>query len=106
MQISSLSQSMLSGIGNVTESARAVEAPESRSASASPSFGSMLASLVSEAGHSLQASEQIAAEGLAGNVSVQRVAESIMQAERQLHAAIAIRDKVIAAYQEITHMAI
>ena len=43
---------------------------------------------------------------LQGKASVQQVVEAVMSAERQLQTAIAVRDKVVAAYLEISRMAI
>ena len=41
-----------------------------------------------------------------GKAAVQEVVEAVMSAEQTLQSAIAIRDKVVAAYQEISRMAI
>jgi flagellar hook-basal body complex protein FliE len=44
--------------------------------------------------------------GLQGKASVQQVAESVMGAERTLQTSLAIRDKAVAAYQQISQMQI
>jgi flagellar hook-basal body complex protein FliE len=41
-----------------------------------------------------------------GKMPVQQVVEAVLSAEQSLQTAIAVRDKVVAAYQEISHMAI
>ena len=41
-----------------------------------------------------------------GNASTQAVVDAVMNAERTLTTAVAIRDKVVAAYQELSRMAI
>ena len=51
-------------------------------------------------------SEAAALGGLQGKSSVQEVVQAVMSAEQSLQAALAIRDKVVAAYQEISRMAI
>ena len=54
----------------------------------------------------LEAGEATAISGLQGKASVQQVVEAVMSAEQTLQTAIAVRDKVVGAYQEITRMAI
>jgi flagellar hook-basal body complex protein FliE len=54
----------------------------------------------------IQAGETAAISGLQGKASVQQVVDAVMSAEQTLQTAVAIRDKVIAAYQDITRMAI
>ena len=44
--------------------------------------------------------------GLQGRASVQHVVESVMSAERSLQTVVAIRDKIVSAYQSISQMAI
>ncbi len=41
-----------------------------------------------------------------GAAPVHKVVESIMSAQRSLQSALAIRDKAVSAYQEISRMAI
>ena len=41
-----------------------------------------------------------------GDVSTREVVDSVMSAERSLQAAIAIRDKIVTAYLEVSRMAI
>lgn len=44
--------------------------------------------------------------GLQGQASVQHVVESVMSAERSLQTVIAVRDKIVSAYQALSQMAI
>lgn len=69
-------------------------------------FGQVLAEMTSGAVDTIKASEATAISGVQGNASVQQVVTAIMSAEQTLQTAIAIRDKVIAAYQEISRMQI
>lgn len=69
-------------------------------------FSALLTSMGTEAARSLTEGEKAAASGIQGSTSVQHVVESIMKAERELHAALAIRDKIVSAYQEISRTAI
>jgi flagellar hook-basal body complex protein FliE len=70
------------------------------------SFSDMMAHVASNAVDTLKAGEAASIQGLQGKASVQQVVEAVMSAEQTLQTAIAIRDKVVAAYQEISRMAI
>ena len=70
-----------------------------------PDFASVLAEVASEGLQTMRAGEAAALGGMQGKASVQQVVEAVMSAEQTLQAAIAIRDKVVAAYQEISRMA-
>lgn len=69
-------------------------------------FGSVLAELAGKAVDTLKAGEAAATAGLTGKASVQDVVEAVMAAEQTLQASIAVRDKVVAAYLELSRMAI
>jgi flagellar hook-basal body complex protein FliE len=89
-----------------TASATATSATAAAPAAGSPDFGSLLTSLATDAIRTVQSGEQAAMAQLRGNGSIQHTVEAIMQAEQNLQAAIAIRDKAVAAYQELSRMAI
>jgi flagellar hook-basal body complex protein FliE len=69
-------------------------------------FGQVLAQMSGDAVNTIKTGEATSIAGLQGNATVQDVVQSVMSAEQTLQTAIAIRDKVVAAYQEITRMAI
>jgi flagellar hook-basal body complex protein FliE len=71
-----------------------------------PDFGAVLAEVASSSLGTVRAGEATAVAGLQGSASVQQVVEAVMSAEQTLQAALAVRDKVVAAYQEISRMAI
>jgi flagellar hook-basal body complex protein FliE len=75
-------------------------------ASTSADFGQMLAQVSNDAIGTLKAGEATAISGLRGKASVQQVVESVMAAQESVQTAVAIRDKVVSAYQEISRMAI
>ena len=81
--------------------ARAAASP----ATQGPDFASVLAEVAAEGLQTLKAGEATALAGLQGKASVQQVVEAVMATEQTLQAAIAVRDKVVAAYQEISRMA-
>jgi flagellar hook-basal body complex protein FliE len=51
-------------------------------------------------------SEELSKQGLAGKADVRDVVAAVNNAELTLQTVIAVRDKVISAYNEILHMAI
>jgi flagellar hook-basal body complex protein FliE len=70
------------------------------------SFSDMMAQVATTAVDTMKAGEAASIAGIQGKASVQQVVEAVMSAEQTLQSAIAIRDKVVAAYQEIARMAI
>lgn len=93
------------GSGATNTSAVAV-APTEAAPAGGQDFSQMLLSLASDAARSVQAGEQAATAQMRGQGSVQHAVEAIMRAEQNLQAAIAIRDKAVAAYQELSRMQI
>ncbi len=73
---------------------------------ASASFSDMMAQVATSAVDTMKVGEAASIAGIQGKASVQQVVEAVMSAEQTLQTAIAIRDKVVAAYQEIARMAI
>lgn len=69
-------------------------------------FGTTLLQLASEAANVVRQAEATSVAGIQGTASVQQVVEAVMAAEQTLQGAVAIRDKVIAAYLEISRMQI
>jgi flagellar hook-basal body complex protein FliE len=69
-------------------------------------FTSVLAQVALDAVATLKTSEATSVAGLRGQAPVQQVVEAVMAAERTLQGAIAIRDKVVAAYLELSRMQI
>ena len=87
-----------------TQSTRGVGAATGNAVQGSD-FASVLAEVAAEGVQTMRAGEAAALSGLQGKASVQQVVEAVMSAEQTLQAAIAIRDKVVGAYQEISRMA-
>ena len=69
-------------------------------------FTTVLARAALSAIDTLKAGEAAAITGMQGKASVQQVAEAVMSAEQTLQTAIAVRDKVVAAYLELGRMQI
>lgn len=74
--------------------------------SASADFGAVLGRMITDTADVLRTAEATSIMGVKGQASVQEVVESVLAAEQTLQAAIAIRDKVVAAYLELSRMAI
>ena len=70
------------------------------------SFAEMLADAGKNAVHQLENAETMAVRGIHGDVGPREVADAVMSAEQTLNAAIAIRDKLVAAYLEVSRMTI
>ena len=69
-------------------------------------FGAMLSHLASNAAGVVRQAEAMSIAGIQGTATVQQVVESVMAAEQTLQGAVAIRDKVVAAYLELSRMQI
>lgn len=92
---------------NVLQSLTASAPPTAAaSASAGSDFGQFMAQASSDALKSLKTAEQTSMAGITGKASAQQVVESVMTAERTLQTALAIRDKAVGAYQQISQMPI
>ncbi len=70
------------------------------------SFEGALSQAIGSALGTLQAGEAVAIQGVEGTAAPMKVVESVMEAQRSLQSVLAIRDKVVSAYQEIARMAI
>jgi flagellar hook-basal body complex protein FliE len=81
-------------------------AGEAAGAATSTSFGDMLSSVLGEASSSGRAAEAKAAELMKGKGDIVDVVTAVNAAEMSLETVVAIRDRVIAAYQDIMRMPI
>ncbi len=69
-------------------------------------FGGILNALAGNAVSTIRAGEEAAAAGIIGAMPVQDVVEKVLAAERALQTTIAIRDKMVSAWLEISRMQI
>ena len=74
--------------------------------SSGPSFLETLGQVVNDGIGAMQSGEAAAIQGLQGNLAPFKVVEAVMGAQRTLQSALAIRDKAVSAYQEISRMTI
>ncbi len=97
----------ISPVLSVAHSAAAIAPSASAGSSSSgPSFIQTLGQIAHEAVGALQAGEAAAIQGVQGAAPPFKVVEAVMGAQRTLQQALAIRDKAVAAYQEISRMSI
>jgi flagellar hook-basal body complex protein FliE len=79
-------------------------------AGVSTGFAGSFAELVSEAAgnvvSTLHNAEQMSVKGITGEAGTREVVDAVMSAEQSLQAAIAIRDKIVSAYLEVSRMQI
>jgi flagellar hook-basal body complex protein FliE len=69
-------------------------------------FGAVIGNMTLDAINTLKQGEQVAVAGVQGKASTLQVVEAVMEAEHTVQTAVAIRDKVVAAYLEISRMTI
>ena len=99
----------ISSIGQVAGAATGVLQPGRGAANVAAEggdFGAVLADVAGSAKSALQRAEAASMAALQGKGDTREVVEAVMQAEQSLQTAIAVRDKLVAAFQEITRMSI
>lgn len=69
-------------------------------------FGDVLADAARSSMGALKAGEQASLRALAGKADVAQVVQAVSAAEVTLQTAVAVRDRVVSAYQEIIRMQI
>jgi flagellar hook-basal body complex protein FliE len=96
------------GAGSASESLMSPSrgAAPAAAADASAGFGAFLAQLAGTTADALKAGEAAAIAGVRGQATTQQVVEAVMMTEQTLQTAIAIRDKVVTAFLEISRMQI
>ena len=100
---------MLDGAGKVKEPAGISQtgAGAASGVSVGGSFATALADAATTAIGNLQHAEQLSVQTLqGGDIQTRDVVDAVMNAEQSLQAAVAIRDKIVSAYLEVSRMAI
>ncbi|MEJ2124299.1 MAG: flagellar hook-basal body complex protein FliE [Alphaproteobacteria bacterium] len=69
-------------------------------------FSDMLTQMIGDTANTLREAEKTSIAGIQGKATVQEVVEAVMAADQSLQAAVAVRDKVTAAYLELSRMTI
>jgi flagellar hook-basal body complex protein FliE len=95
----------ISPLSAASQIASAYGTSATRSAGASD-FGGMVGDAVKAALNTLRGSEQVAAAGVSGTADVQQVVQALSDAELTMQTVVAVRDKVLGAYNDIMKMTI
>lgn len=83
------------------------QAPMPEAPKAGPSsFGALLRQGLEEARDVQKHSEEMSLQGVAGEADMRDVVLAVANAEQALNTVVAVRDKVVSAYQEILRMPI
>jgi flagellar hook-basal body complex protein FliE len=69
-------------------------------------FAGLLRDMAGEALTTIREGEAAALSGISGGLPLQTVVERVMAAERTLQAALAVRDKAVSSYLEVSRMQI
>ncbi|MET0409349.1 MAG: flagellar hook-basal body complex protein FliE [Hyphomicrobium sp.] len=105
----SLNVAMLSpGVGRIGGSQSVGGAAPSAASHAAPQadFAQTMASMAADAIATMKTGETTAIAGMQGKAPLQQVVQAVMQADQALRTVVAVRDKVVGAYQEISRMQI
>ena len=71
-----------------------------------PSFGDLVKAGLQQSVDTVRAGEQASARAVTGDANLQDVVGAITQAELTLETVVAVRDRLVTAYQEIMRMPI
>jgi flagellar hook-basal body complex protein FliE len=98
----------LSRLSSATTQSRSSGLAASNEASPEPqsAFGSVLAGVLVDTAAALRTGEVKSLSAMRGDGSVLDAVEAVMRAEQQLQATLAIRDKIVAAYLDLSHQQI
>jgi flagellar hook-basal body complex protein FliE len=107
------SLAMTRGLGSIatdeTSAASSAIAPTpgaTAGAQAGTSFSSVMTNMASDMVNNLKQAESASFAGMKGTMGTREVVDAVMQADQSLQTAIALRDKVVSAFLDITKMQI
>lgn len=94
----------------ISPASQIAAAYRSSTATAAPAsdtdFGSMVSQAATSALQTVRNSEQVATAGVNGTADVQQVVQALSDAELTMQTVVAVRDKVLGAYNDIMKMTI
>jgi flagellar hook-basal body complex protein FliE len=73
---------------------------------AATTFADALSQAATKTIETLEGAEQVSMQALKGDADTRQVADAVMNAQQALQTAIAIRDKIVSAYLDISRMSI
>jgi flagellar hook-basal body complex protein FliE len=101
-----IAASAYQAVAKIGTDAAASSGVTSGAATGAPSFSDFLSHAVNDAVGTMKQGEQMATQQATGKADIVNVVNSVNAAELTLDTVVAIRDKVIAAYQSIMQMPI
>ncbi|MGH6761692.1 MAG: flagellar hook-basal body complex protein FliE [Phyllobacterium sp.] len=81
-------------------------AAAARAGATDMSFEAVLSQMVGSVSNKLGSAEALSMKSMTGDVPTREVVSAVMEAEQALQTAIAVRDKIVQSYLEISRMAI
>jgi flagellar hook-basal body complex protein FliE len=69
-------------------------------------FAEALSQAATKTVDTMRNAEQVSIDALKGNADTRQVADAVMSAQQALQTAVAIRDKIVSAYLDISRMSI
>ncbi|HTR16078.1 MAG TPA: flagellar hook-basal body complex protein FliE [Acetobacteraceae bacterium] len=90
----------------LTQVATAYATSQLRPARNSSDFADMVGNAASAAIQTVHEAEHVTALGVAGKADVQDVVQSMSNAEVTMQAVVAVRDKVLSAYNDVMRMSV
>jgi flagellar hook-basal body complex protein FliE len=94
---------MIAPIGLVKQAAEAYRTSETNTVGGSD-FASMIGHAAQSAVQTMRQAEQVTASGIAGKADTQAVVQALSNAEVTMQTVVAVRDKILAAYNDVIHM--
>ena len=91
---------------NLATGKGAGEAPNLNGMGPQPSFGAVLSGMLKDVDGTLRSAERLSIAALSGDAPLQKVVETVVLAEQKVQLTTAVRDKIVAAYLELTRMPI
>lgn len=70
------------------------------------SFADMLTQAATKTVNTMQNAEQVSIQALKGDADTRDVVDAVMSAQQALQTAVAIRDKIVSAYLDVSRMSI
>jgi flagellar hook-basal body complex protein FliE len=94
------------GAAAYANAAKTLTAPQGAGPASGSSFGDMLKSTLEGAIGDQQKGEAASMQAVAGTGDINSVVAAVTNADVTLQTVVAVRDKVVSAYQEILHMTV
>ena len=82
------------------------QVPSAAASASGDGFSSFLASLSHDTVNKVKTAESVSADGIQGKATTQSVVEAVVNAQESLQTALAIRDKAVSAFLDVSKMPI